>query len=210
MVRILILGDSHIPEREREIISQVYEKLDDLSKNNLFDFILFTGDVVNYPEFIEYLNSKSHNQMLTVMGNMDYYHGNRTAPLYQKLDIDFNDNDKITIGLTHGTKIRPRGDHIQLEKLALEKNVDILVSGHTHMEEIFLTNNGILLINPGSITGAWSFVASRIPSFIELIVNETTKDIIVVLNQINKQSREINELKTLFSYQNKRVIKTHF
>ncbi|MFW9823581.1 MAG: YfcE family phosphodiesterase [Candidatus Thorarchaeota archaeon] len=210
MVRILILGDSHIPEREREISSQIFEKLDDLSKNSLFDYILFTGDIVNYPVFIEYLNSKTLNQMLIVMGNMDYYHGNRTAPLYQKLDIDFNDNDKITIGLTHGTKIRPRGDQVQLENFALEKNVNILVSGHTHKEEIYLTNNGILLINPGSITGAWSFVASRIPSFIELIINEMTKDIIIVLNQIKKQSREMIELKTLFSYQEGRILKTSF
>ena len=210
MVRILVLGDSHIPEREKEILPEFYDKLDDISKNNLFDFTFFTGDVINYPELIGYLNSKSNTKMHIVLGNMDYYYGNKNAPLYQKLDINFEDNDKITIGMTHGTKIRPRGDHSQLENLAIEKSYNILISGHTHKEEIFLTGKGILLINPGSMTGAWSFIASRIPSFVELQINETTKEIIVILNQINKQSREINETKTRFLFQKNSIIQTHF
>ncbi|MHA1987992.1 MAG: YfcE family phosphodiesterase [Promethearchaeota archaeon] len=205
MVRILVLGDSHIPEREKEIPPQFYDKVDDLSKNSLFDFTFFTGDVINYPELIDYLNSKSNTKMLMALGNMDYYYGNRSAPLYQKLDINFDDHDKITIGLTHGTKIRPRGDHSQLENLAIEKSYNILISGHTHKEEIFLTEKGILLINPGSMTGAWSFVASRIPSFVELQINEITKEIIVNLNQIDKQSRENVVLKSKFFFKNNQI-----
>ncbi|GAH47866.1 unnamed protein product, partial [marine sediment metagenome] len=115
------------------------------------------------------------------------------------------DKDKMTLGLTHGAQIRPRGDHSQLENLAIEKKYNIIVSGHTHKEEIFLTDKGILLINPGSVTGAWSFVASSIPSFIELNVNESTKEIVVDLIQIDKRSREIIALKSKYFFQDNRI-----
>lgn len=139
------------------------------------------------------------------MGNMDYYYGNRNAPIYQKLDIIFEDKDEMTLGLTHGTQINPRGDHSQLENLAIEKKYNIIVSGHTHKEEIFLTDKGILLINPGSVTGAWSFVASGIPSFIELNIIESAKEIIIDLFQIDRHSREIIVLKSKYFFQNNRI-----
>jgi putative phosphoesterase len=202
MVHLLCIGDSHIPNRAKDLPIQFYSKLDEISKNDLFDFTLFTGDVIIFPELLDFLNLKTKQEFFIVMGNMDYYYGNRDAPIFQKLDIYFEDNDKITIGLTHGAQIRPRGDHSQLENLAIEKNYNIIISGHTHKEEIFLTNKGILLINPGSVTGAWSFVASGIPSFVELQINEISKEITVILNQIDKQSRELIEFKSRFFFQN--------
>ncbi|MHA2087961.1 MAG: YfcE family phosphodiesterase, partial [Promethearchaeota archaeon] len=168
MVRILLIGDSHIPNRAKDVPDQIYSKLNELSEPEPFDYTLFTGDLVSFPGFIEFLDSKTKIRLFIVMGNMDYHYGNRDAPIYQSLDIEFIDNDRMIVGLTHGAQIRPRGDHKQLEILANKKNYNILISGHTHQEEITLTENGILLINPGSVTGAWSCVASRIPSFIEL------------------------------------------
>ena len=205
MVRILCIGDSHIPNRAKELPEKICDKLDNLTKKGLFDFTFFTGDVIKFPKLLDSLNLKTKKKLYIVMGNMDYYYGNRNAPIYQKLDIIFEDKDKMTLGLTHGTQIRPRGDHSQLENLAIEKKYNIIVSGHTHKEEIFLTDKGILLINPGSVTGAWSFVASGIPSFIELNVNESTKEIVVDLIQIDKRSREIIALKSKYFFQNNRI-----
>ena len=150
-------------------------------------------------------NLKTKNKLFVVMGNMDYFYGNRDTPIYQKLDIVFKNNEKLALGLTHGSQISPRGDLSQLENLAIERKYDILISGHTHKEEIFLTNKGILLLNPGSVTGAWSFVASRVPSFIELDINEVTKEIIVDLVQIDKNSGEIISLKSHYYYENNRI-----
>lgn len=206
MVRILCIGDSHIPNRAKELPIQIYNEIDTLTRNTLFDFTLFTGDVIIYPELLEFLNLKTKGKFYIVMGNMDYHYGNKNAPIYQKLEVIFEDKDKITIGLTHGAQISPRGDHSQLEDLAIEKGYHIIVSGHTHKEEIFLTKNGILLINPGSVTGAWSFVASGIPSFIELNINESTKEIIVDLIQIDKKSREIGSLKNRYNFQSNRIV----
>ena len=117
-----------------------------------------------------------------------------------------NTNTKISIGLTHGSQIRPRGDHIQLEKFAIEKKINVLVSGHTHKEEVFLTTNGTLLINPGSATGAWSFVASGIPSFILLNIYESNKEIHVNLFQVQKNSRELINLNSDFTFRNSKIL----
>jgi len=205
MVRMLVIGDSHIPYRAKDLPEKIYNKLDNLTKEGLFDFTFFTGDVIKFPKLLDSLNLKTKKKLYIVMGNMDYYYDNRNAPIYQKLDVIFEDKDKMTLGLTHGAQIRPRGDHSQLENLAIEKKYNIIVSGHTHKEEIFLTDKGILLINPGSVTGAWSFVASGIPSFIELNVIESTKEIVVDLIQIDKHSREIIALKSKYFFQNNRI-----
>jgi putative phosphoesterase len=207
MYKILCIGDSHIPIRAKDLPIQIYDKINELIESELFDYTFFTGDLIDFPELLELLNRKTKRTLFKVIGNMDYYYGNRDSPTYQKLDILFEDNNKITLGLTHGTQIRPRGDHDQLEILAQEKNYNIIVTGHTHKEEIFLTREGILLINPGSVTGAWSFVASGIPSFIELNIDIIVKDIIVKLFQIDKKTRELKVLDFYFTFKNNRIYK---
>jgi len=153
------------------------------------------------------LNQKKKNTIFKVVGNMDYYYGIRDSPNYQKLEISFEGNDKVILGLTHGAQINPRGDHDQLEILAQEKGYNILVSGHTHKEEVYLTKNKILLINPGSVTGAWSFVASGIPSFIEISIDNKTRDISISLFQFNKNSKEVEDWKSNFIFKNKQIFK---
>ncbi|MFX1468834.1 MAG: YfcE family phosphodiesterase [Promethearchaeota archaeon] len=207
MVRILCIGDSHIPIRANDLPEQIYNKINELTRTKLFDYTLFTGDVINFPEFLDLLNRKTNRTLFRVIGNMDYYYGIRDSPTFQKLSTFFEDKDKFTIGLTHGSQIKPRGDHSQLENLAIEKGYNILVSGHTHKEEVFLTNKGILLINPGSVTGAWSFVASGIPSFIELSIDETTKEIVVKLFQIDKKERQITDFVYYFILKNNQIKK---
>jgi len=207
MVRILLIGDAHVPVRAKDLPSQIYEKLIEITQEELFHYTFFTGDLINFPKLIDFLNQKTQKTLFKVSGNMDFYYGNRDSPNYQKLEIFFEDNEKITLGLTHGAQIRPRGDHDQLEILAQEKGYNILVSGHTHKEEVFLTKKGILLINPGSTTGAWSFVASGIPSFIELYINKRKKEITINLFQINKQIREMEVNESNFVLKNNQIYK---
>ncbi|KKK93687.1 hypothetical protein LCGC14_2690390 [marine sediment metagenome] len=207
MTRILCIGDSHIPNRAKDLPEKIYDKLNELSETELFDFTLFSGDVIKFPKLLSYLGLKTKKEVLVVMGNMDYHYGNRDAPIYQQVVINFEDNERIVVGLTHGTQISPRGDHMQLEILAIKRNYNILISGHTHKEEISLTEKGILLINPGSVTGAWSFVASRLPSFIELNINEKNKEIHGNLFQFDKRSREIVVLKSNYIFKNNHIIK---
>lgn len=205
MVRFLAIGDSHIPRRAKNIPIKIREKLDELARSEPFDYTFFTGDLIKYPELIEFLNLRTEKNLFIVIGNMDYFAGNRDAPIYQELMLSFLNEEKITIGLTHGSQVKPRGDHLPLEKLAIKKKYNILISGHTHKEEIFLTKNGILLLNPGSVTGAWSFVASRIPSFILIHINEVKKDINVNLIQFNSKSDKISEYKSYFIFKNNQI-----
>ena len=207
MVRILCIGDAHVPYRVKDLPSQIYEKLNEITDQGNFDYTFFTGDLIKFPELIEFLNQKTRKTVFKVIGNMDYYYGNRESPNYQKLDITFEDNDKIILGLTHGAQISPRGDHDQLESLAHEKGYNILVSGHTHKEEVYLTKSGILLLNPGSTTGAWSFVASGIPAFIELSVDKREKEIKINLYQFHKKDREVGVLESKFIVKNNQINK---
>lgn len=209
MYKILCIGDSHIPVRAKDLPIQIYDKINELTESELFDYTFFTGDLINFPELLDFLNQKTKRTLFKVIGNMDYYYGNRDSPTYQKLDISFENNEKIVLGLSHGAQIRPRGDHGQLENLAQEKGYNILVTGHTHKAEVFLTRKGILIINPGSVTGAWSFVASGIPSFIELFIDEKVREIIVKLFQIDKKTREKNVSEFYFTLKINQIYKIY-
>ena len=98
MKYLLAIGDSHIPRRAKEVPPKIYEKLEEIAGNHLFDYTFFTGDVIDAPQFLDFLKLKTRLDFFRVVGNMDYYGGNRDAPVFQKLDL-FLPN-KLTIGLT--------------------------------------------------------------------------------------------------------------
>ena len=82
MVRFLAIGDSHIPRRAKGIPKKILNKLEELTKVKLFDYIFFTGDIIKAPEFIDILNQRINKDILIVIGNMDFYGGNRDTPVY--------------------------------------------------------------------------------------------------------------------------------
>jgi len=207
MIKILVIGDSHIPRRAKNIPIQICEVLEKNVLNRKFDYTFFTGDVIKAPRFMSYLKKITNVEVLAVVGNMDYYGGNRNAPIYQHIEVSIETKENLTVGLTHGHQIHPRGDHAQLGNLAIDNNYNILISGHTHKEEIVLTNDGVLLLNPGSVTGAWSFVASRNPSIIVLILDEKTGEIDVFLHQYEIRLSKLREKKSSFIFKNKTVQK---
>ncbi len=207
MIKILVIGDSHIPRRAKNIPIQICEVLEKNVLNRKFDYTFFTGDVIKAPRFMSYLKKITNVEVLAVVGNMDYYGGNRNAPIYQHIEVSIETKENLTVGLTHGHQIHPRGDNAQLGNLAIDNNYNILISGHTHKEEIVLTNDGVLLLNPGSVTGAWSFVASRNPSIIVLILDEKTGEIDVFLHQYEIRSSKLREKKSSFFFKNKTVQK---
>jgi hypothetical protein len=204
---MLLLGDSHIPRRAKEIPQPILDEITRLANKELFDYTFFTGDLISYEEFIDFLDSKTKKPLFRVMGNMDYYAGKRDYPIYQELEIPIieRDQEKLRIGMTHGSEIKNRGDHSELEDLAREKGYNILISGHTHQEEVVLRKTGILLLNPGSITGAWSFIASGIPSFIQLFLNSESRDIKVILNQLKQEDHQITKTKSYFMVENNQI-----
>ena len=205
MIRILAIGDSHIPQRAKEVPEQILSRLSQITSVNNFDYTFFTGDVLNAPNFMTFLKNLTKKEIYRVVGNMDYYGGSQDAPVFQDLVVSLESNNKLIIGLTHGHQISPRGDHSQLETLALQRNYNILISGHTHKEEIVLTKNNILLLNPGSVTGAWSFIASRNPSFIVIQINEQANLINISLHQYNFKTYSFRDLNSSYYFDNKKI-----
>ncbi|MBY8987621.1 MAG: YfcE family phosphodiesterase [Candidatus Lokiarchaeota archaeon] len=205
MIKILAIGDSHIPQRAKKIPDQIQIKLNQITETNKFDFLFFTGDVIRAPKFMSFLKDITKGKLFFVMGNMDYYGGNLDAPVQQQMNIFLKNKNNLVIGLTHGHQISPRGDHSQLETLAIQNNFNILISGHTHKEEVTLTENNILLLNPGSVTGAWSFVASRNLSFIVLQINEITNSINITLHQYEIRASKYRSLNSTYVFENDKI-----
>ncbi|GAG12866.1 unnamed protein product, partial [marine sediment metagenome] len=79
-MKILVIGDSHIPRRAKNIPVQICDVLENNVLNGKFDYIFFTGDVVKAPRLMSYLKKITKNEVLIVLGNMDYYGGNQNAP----------------------------------------------------------------------------------------------------------------------------------
>ena len=123
MLKLLAIGDSHIPRRAKRIPDEIIENLNQLTETELFEHTFFTGDLIKAPEFLNLLNLKTKRNLFIVIGNMDYFGGNRDAPMYQELEFTFSNKELISIGLTHGHQISPRGDHIELELIAIEKKL---------------------------------------------------------------------------------------
>ena len=64
----------------------------------------------------------------------------------------------------------PWGDQLALAQMQRQLDVDILVTGHTHRNEVN-EYEGKWFINPGSVTGAYSSLDSDVvPSFILLAI----------------------------------------
>ncbi len=127
------MGDTHIPNRAKTISQHVLNFIDDFSPHA----ILFTGDACE-PGVLMFLEKLA--PLHAVRGNMDH------MDLPKMLSLDFGQK----ILLIHGHQFG-RGNYEELTRYASGHN--ILICGHTHKQEHF-EKNGLLVINPGSITGA--------------------------------------------------------
>jgi len=155
---ITVFGDLHIPKRATEIP----ESFRNLLRES--ELILCTGDLATL-EVLEEL--KSYGKLVVVQGNMD----SDSLGLSKKEIVEIGDS-KLKVALFHGTGVHPRGDAVQLAQIAKDMGVSILISGHTHHLSIH-DQEGILLLNPGSATGAWGGSSSGAePTMMTLRIEE--------------------------------------
>ncbi|KAF1775985.1 Metallo-dependent phosphatase-like [Phytophthora cactorum] len=173
---VLVVGDSHIPNRA----SEIPEKFQKMLVPNKMQHVLCTGNVVTKEQFDELRNLDAQRPrrgrrlrpgarpfMLSVGGPSSahtvYALGISQEGVYPETKVITI--GQFRIGLCHGHQIVPWGDQHSLAALQRKMNVDILVTGHTHVSHI-RTEQGKWFINPGSITGAFSsFSSDVIPSF---------------------------------------------
>jgi putative phosphoesterase len=198
-VRFLIIGDSHMPDRADCLPVEIQESINSLQKEGAFDGIFFTGDFTNQSLLVEQLKAWAQAGFLKIVrGNMDEDEP-ESFPIFETYALP---ETEIKIGLTHGTQVKPRGDRIAAEKFALQNSIQILIIGHSHAADVFLAPSGTLILNPGSCVGAWSFVASGIPSFILLKI--TGAELSVSLHE--KQQIELRRKECRFLNEGKKIL----
>ena len=118
MVLVLVIGDLHIPHR----IHDLPAKFKKLLVPGKIQQILCTGNICD-KETYEYLRTISPDVHI-VKGDYD----ESTFPL--SVTVIHN---PIKIGVIHGHQCIPTGDLDSLSSLARQMDVDVLVSGHTHV-----------------------------------------------------------------------------
>lgn len=125
--------------------------------------VLCTGNVCS-KAMDDYLRTLA-NSVHTVKGDMDVQQDLADLPETKVVKIgDFR------IGICHGHQVVPWGDPESLANLQRQLDVDMLVTGHTHKNEV-LEFEGKFIINPGSVTGAYSAQSNHnVPSFILMAI----------------------------------------
>ncbi|WEL23531.1 metallophosphoesterase [Candidatus Nanohalovita haloferacivicina] len=132
---IAVVSDSHVPTRAEKIPEEYREKMKEA------ELTVHAGDFAEKPV---YNGIDEYGELVAVKGNCDFF-DLPTSETFEKQGLKF--------GVYHGTGINPRGDHDTLSKIAEEDlEVDVLIHGHSHQEEI-AKHEGKILLNPGSCTG---------------------------------------------------------
>ncbi|MEM0489702.1 MAG: YfcE family phosphodiesterase [Ignisphaera sp.] len=179
---LLLISDTHIPERASEIDTRIVDYI----KLSRYDIVVHAGDLTE--EYVIDQIKHFGKHIYVVQGNMDYL----DLPEEEVFDVY-----SIRFGVVHGDQVRPRGNIEALSTIAKRLGASILISGHTHYPFISLDSTGILHINPGSVTGVWGGGGgAMLPSFIEL---EVYSDGIVVVKLYELIEDKI-ELKRVENY----------
>ncbi|CAJ0931392.1 unnamed protein product, partial [Mesorhabditis belari] len=154
---VLLIGDIHVPHRTFALPA----KFRKLLVPNKMQHVLCTGNLCTR-ETYDYLRSLASDVHI-VRGDFDE-------------DPKLPDTKVVTvgqfrIGICHGHQIVPWNDEKILEVLARQLDVDVLVTGHTHVCSI-REREQRLYIDPGSATGAFSVIQDGpvTPSFVLLDV----------------------------------------
>ncbi|MEX2684789.1 MAG: YfcE family phosphodiesterase [Candidatus Sigynarchaeota archaeon] len=179
-MRVLAIGDFHIPDRTFVVPPELDASIMRIANKQNFDLVACTGDLTKADQLEPFLASWSRDYFV-VQGNMDYDARN-VKHFPRNIVFDTRNYirgfDVLKFGLIHGHQVSPRGDLEGLAEIAKELGVHVLISGHTHASSINLYQRAsdghqVLLINPGSATGAWSFVATLLPSFMVIDIEQS-------------------------------------
>ncbi|KIL60991.1 hypothetical protein M378DRAFT_874310 [Amanita muscaria Koide BX008] len=161
MVLVLTIGDLHIPHREHDLPA----KFKKLLVPGKIQQILCTGNVCDR-ETYEYLRTVSPD-VCVARGDYD------ETPIFP-YSITVT-HGPIRIGIIHGHQAVPNGDLDALSSIARQMDVDVLVSGHTHVFQA-VEYDGRFFINPGSATGAWTGAYTTcvfVPRFLDPLLTHT-------------------------------------
>ncbi|MBB4930974.1 hypothetical protein F4561_001794 [Lipingzhangella halophila] len=135
-MRLLILSDTHIPRRARDLPSELWERVDRA------DVVIHAGDWCDLAS-LERLAARAAS-LIGVYGNNDGPELRARLPEVARADLC-----GVRVAVVHET-----GQAKGREKRCAERfgDSDVLVFGHSHIPWDSTTQHGLRLLNPGSPT----------------------------------------------------------
>jgi putative phosphoesterase len=135
-MRLLLLADTHVPKRARELPSQVWKEVETA------DVVFHAGDWVDVALFEE-LSARSA-RLVACWGNNDGPELRARMP--ERADVLL---DGVRFSVVHETGAS-KGREIRMS--AEYPDTDVLVFGHSHIPWDTVADTGLRLLNPGSPT----------------------------------------------------------
>jgi putative phosphoesterase len=135
-VRLLIISDTHVPARARDLPPQVWDEV------GRADVVIHAGDWVA-PALLDELEDRAA-RLIGVYGNNDGAELRRRLPEVARVTLG-----GLRVAVVHetggkaGRELRADRDY---------QNVDLLIFGHSHIPWDTVSPGGLRLLNPGSPT----------------------------------------------------------
>lgn len=136
MVRLLLIADTHIPRRARDLPKRVWEEVAEA------DVVVHAGDWVD-PALLDALQSRAA-RLVACWGNNDG--PELRARLPKRADAVLQG---LRLTVVHETGASA-GREARMSRLYPDR--DVLVFGHSHIPWDTTTETGLRLLNPGSPT----------------------------------------------------------
>lgn len=134
--RLLLLADTHVPKRARDLPAQVWRAVEEA------DLVVHAGDWVDV-RLLDELEARSA-RLVACWGNNDHGELRERLPEVARVEVE-----GVRLGVVHETgQAKGREERMQ----ATYADLDVLVFGHSHIPWDTTTPNGLRLLNPGSPT----------------------------------------------------------
>ena len=134
-LRLLLLADTHVPTRARDLPAPVWEAVD------AADVVIHAGDWMS-PALLDALEARAA-RLVGVWGNNDGPELRRRLPEVARVELG-----GLSWGVVHETGARARREE---RMRAAHPDLDVLVFGHSHIPWD-TEHDGLRLLNPGSPT----------------------------------------------------------
>lgn len=136
---VLILGDMHIPQRASKIPAAFKRML----VPNKMAHVICTGNISN--EQYQELRSLAPNLHIVAGEYDDLEPSGLSFPETRVLQVG-----AFRIGVCHGHQLIPWQSKEAIQRMQRKLNVDVIVTGHTHQNEVNVQEDDYYHINPVS------------------------------------------------------------
>lgn len=134
--RLLLMADTHVPKRARDLPAQVWDAVDEA------DLVVHAGDWVDV-RLLDALEVRAR-RLVACWGNNDHGVLRERLPEVARIGVE-----GVRLGVVHETG-RAKGREERMA--AAYPDLDVLVFGHSHIPWDTTTSTGLRLLNPGSPT----------------------------------------------------------